>query len=348
MKTLFYSAKDFEQPYIDKANAHRHKILLIPQALSADTVFMANGYETISIFVNDDASTGIIEQLSDLGVKNIAIRATGYDNVDIEKANLLGIKVANVPEYSPNAIAEYTIALILALNRKLLLANEQVHKRNFTVGNLIGFDLNGKTVGIIGTGKIGSVVAKILHGFGCKLLGYDINEDKSLIEKYGLQYVGLEKLCQHSDIITLHTDLNEHTHYLIDREAINYMKNGVMLINTSRGGVINTIDLIEALENKKVSCVGLDVYEKERGIFFYNYAGKELKNVVLKKLLAMPNVLITPHQAFATVEALSEIASTTFYNLDCWYNNCASINELGKEEAEAKLFPLSNIDRADI
>ncbi len=328
MKTLFYSVKDFEKQYIINANADTHEISLIPEALSISTAYKAKGYEAISIFTGDDASTGVVKQLKQEGVKYIAVRATGYDNVDIHEAEQAEISVANVPGYSPHAIAEHAVGLMMALNRKLITANEQVHHKNFTVGNLVGFDLHGKTVGIIGTGKIGSVVAKILHGYGCNLLGYDINQDNKLIEKYGLKYVGLASLFNQSDIITIHTDLNKDTKYLIDKAAISNMKKGVMLINTSRGGVIKTVDLIEGLENKTIGNAGLDVYEKERGIFFFDHSNDELQDNMLKKLLSMSNVLITPHQAFATTNALTKIASTTFYNLDSWQQNIECANEL--------------------
>lgn len=328
MKTLFYSTKDFEKQYIIDANADTHEITLIPEALSITTAIKAKGFEAISIFTGDDASTEVIRQLKQQGVKYIAIRATGYDNVDIHEAERIGISVANVPAYSPHSIAEHAVGLMLALCRKLTIANEQAHHHNFTVGNLVGFDLHGKTVGIIGTGKIGSVVVKILHGFGCNMLGYDINHDNKLVEKYGLKYVSLTSLFNQSDIITIHTDLNKDTKYLINKTAISSMKKNVMLINTARGGIINTADLIEALENKTIGCAGLDVYEKERGLFFFDHSNDELQDEMLKKLLNMSNVLITPHQAFATTNALSKIASTTFYNLDSWQKNSECVNEL--------------------
>ena len=223
---------------------------------------------------------------------------------------------------------------MLALNRKLILTDKQVHHYNFTVGNLVGFDLHQKTLGIIGTGRTGSVVAKILHGFGCRLLGYDIKENKELSEKYNLEYVDLKTLCRSSDILTLHTPLNTATKYLINKEMLDEMKLGVMLINTARGAVINTEHVIEALENGKIGYLGMDVYEKEKGIFFYDYSKNKITDEMLKKLMSYPNVIITPHQAFATNEALSNIADTTFYNIDCWANNKNSDNELMCKEEE--------------
>ena len=328
MKTIIYSIKDFERSYLLNANKMNHELTLIEEPLISDTVALAKGHEAVVVFTGDDVSTTVVQKLHDAGVKYIAIRAVGYDNVDIKTANDLGIKCANVPEYSPYAIAEHAVALMLALNRKLVLADKQVHHHNFTVGNLVGFDLHQKTVGIVGTGKIGSVAAKILHGFGCNLLGYDIEEKKELKEKYNLKYVDLKTLCSSSDIITLNTPLNTATKYMINKDMLDIMKKGVMLINTARGAVINTEHVIEALDSGKIGYLGLDVYESEKGVFFYDHSKNKVKDELLKKLMSYPNVIITPHQAFATNEALSNIASTTFYNLDKWAQNLNSENEL--------------------
>ena len=329
MKILFYSTKDFEQPYIEAANGTREEVIFIKEALSLQTADKAKGFDVISIFAGDDASSNVLEELYKNGVKFIAIRAAGYDNVDIKKATELNIVVANVPEYSPYAIAEHAVALILALNRKIATVDKQVHNLNFTTSNLVGFDLNGKTVGIIGVGKIGGVFAKIMHGFGCcRLLGYDIKENKELKEKYGLEYVDLPVLCREANIISIHTGLTPQINYLLNRKLIGLMQRGAMLINTSHGGCVNTADVIDGLENGNIGYYGADVYENERGVFFYDHSGKELKDDILKKLLTMPNVLITPHQAFATQEAFTNIAATTFYNIDCWKKNQRSKNEL--------------------
>ena len=334
MKVIIYSIKDFERSYLVQANRMNHELTLVEEALNERTANLAQGHEAVSIFTGDDASTAVIEKLHIAGVKYIAVRAVGYDNVDLKKAKELEIAVANVPEYSPYSVAEHSVALILALNRKINLAHRQVHHHDFTVGKLVGFDLHGKTVGIIGTGKIGSVAAFILHGFGCNLLGYDIVESKELTEKYKLRYVDLTTLCRSSDIITLYTPLNTATKYLINQDIIGEMKQGVMLINTARGGVMNTQHVIEALESGKIGCLGTDVYEKEKGIFFYDYSKNRVQDEMLKKLMSFPNVIITPHQAFATHEALSNIADTTFYNLDCWAQHKLTENEVGKGTAE--------------
>lgn len=326
MKTIFYSTKDFELSYLQSANIKREHVLLIKEPLSLETAYKADGFDIVSIFTADDGSCKVLEVLHKYGVKHIAIRAAGYDNVDIKKASELGITVANVPEYSPYAIAEHAVGMLLALNRKIVKADSQVHHHDFTVGDLIGYDLHGKTVGIVGTGKIGSVFAKIMKGFGCKLLGYDVQKNKEL-EKYAIEYVPLDELCRASNVISIHTSLNPGTKYLINKKMIALMHD-VILINTSRGACVNTADIIEGLEAGNIRFYGADVYENEKGIFFNDHSGKDLKDEMLKKLLSMPNVLITPHQAFATNEALTNIAETTFYNISCWRNNTSSENEL--------------------
>lgn len=267
MKTLFFSTKNFEKPYLDKSGKDFHDLNFITEALTEETASKAAGYEAVSIFAGDDASAAVLNKLKEAGVGYIAIRAAGYDNTNIAEANKLNIRVANVPAYSPYAIAEHAVALILALNRKITLAKEQVSDYNFTTGNLVGFDLHRKTVGVIGTGTIGSIFAGIMHGFGCKLIGYDIVENPSLVKNYQLEYHTLETLCRESDIISIHTCLNESTHHMIKQKTISLMKPSVMIINTSRGGCVNTTDVIDAIENKKISFFGTDVYEKERGVF---------------------------------------------------------------------------------
>lgn len=332
MKILFYSIKDFEHPYLNAANSSRHVIQFHASPLSLETVFLSKGFDCVCVFTADDVSATVIEGLQQNGVKYIAVRAAGYDNIDLGKSTALGVKVANVPGYSPYAVAEHATALILALNRKLILADRQVHKHNFKLDRLIGFDLQGKTVGIIGTGRIGSVMTQIMHGFGCRLLAYDPCQLDGLRRRFQLEYTSLVRVCNEADIITIHCPLNNSTKSLIDKTLLTEMKKGVMLINTARGAVINTCDLIEFIENGTIGYYGMDVYEKEKGVFFYDYSDREMNDIQLQKLLAMPNVLITPHQAFATKEALANIAATTFYNIDCWALGRASENELVQDE----------------
>ena len=240
----------------------------------------------------------------------------------------MGIKVAHVPAYSPYAVAEHAVSLLLAINRNLIQSNLRVKQFNFDINNLIGFDLNKKTIGIIGTGNIGAVFVKIMHGFGCKLLAFDIEKNQRLIDDFNIEYVPLKTLCKESDIISLHVPLNTETYHLINKKVITLMKENVVLINTARGAVINTLDVITALENKTIAGLGMDVYEHERLVFFKDSSLDIPKDDLLIKLNAFPNVLITGHHAFLTEEALTNIAETTIYNLDCWGENSITENEL--------------------
>ena len=328
MKTLFYSTKLYEQSFLEKANTNKFEITFLKKPLCLQTAHLAKGYDIISIFTGDDACAEVLQSLHELDVKLITTRAAGHDNIDIEKANELGIAVANVPAYSPYAIAEHVVALIQALNRKIVIADKQVHQQNFTTDNLIGFDLHSKTIGIIGVGIIGSVLVKIMHGFGSKILCCDLIENALLKEKFGVEYVDKETLCASADIISIHTSSTPQTKHLINKKLIGLMKPGTMLINTGRGACVNTEDVIEGLQNGNIGYYGADVYENERGVFFCDLTGKEMKDDLLKKLLNMPNVLVTPHQAFATKQALTNIADTTFYNIDCAQSNTPCKNLL--------------------
>ena len=328
MKVLVYSSQDFIIPYIEKANKGIHKLTFIKENLSSESAMKALGYDAVSIFSQDKACYTTIEKLKDFGVKYITLRSAGYDNINLTAASKLNIKVANVPAYSPYAIAEHATSLLLALNRKLITSNQRVQQYNFDINNLIGFDLNNKTVGIIGTGKIGAVMAKIMDGFGCKLLGYDIEENNNLIEEFNLTYVTLQNLCREADIISLHVPLNSKTLQLINEDLISLMKEGVIIINTARGAVINTRHVINALKSGKIGALGLDVYENEKNIFFEDYSHDIPNDPILKTLNKMPNVLITGHHAFLTQEALTNIADTTIYNLDCWDKGKNTENEI--------------------
>jgi D-lactate dehydrogenase len=328
MKVTIFSVKEFEKQYLLSSNSSGHDIIFCNDALSVHTYEKASGSDAISIFANDDASSVVLDGLKEAGVKFIAIRAAGYDQVNIPYATEIGIKVANVPEYSPYAIAEHAIAMILSLNRKIVRADKKVKDYNFSLDDLIGFDMNGKTVGIIGMGRIGKIVARILHGFNCRILAYDINRDQEVIAKYNVEYCGLERLASLSDIITIHAPLNLQTKYMIKKDLIWKMKKGVMIINTGRGGIIKTIDLIEALKAGHIGSAGLDVYEHEKGLFFYDHSKELLQDELFARLLSFKNVLITGHQAFLTETALKNIADTTINNLDCWQKNLPSENEL--------------------
>lgn len=330
MKVLFYSMKDFERPYIEEANVKEHDLVMTGERLTADTAVLARDCEAVCIFTMDDASAPVLEKLARNGVRCLAVRAAGYDNVDMQSARQLNIKVANVPAYSPYAIAEHAVGMMLALNRKTVLAQKQVQQYNFSVHNLVGFDMHRKTVGIIGTGRTGAATAAILRGFGCRLLGYDISRNRDLAAQVGLQYTDLPTLCSEADIITIHANLNNRSKYLIDKERIAGMKKGVMLINTARGAIVNTTDVVDALDNGHIGYFGMDVYEHEQGIFFNDLRGRKMEDKLLCRLLRMPNVLVTPHQAFATREALANIAETTFYSLHCWARKQPSRYELAE------------------
>jgi len=328
MKIAIFSIHSFDKPFFEKIKNSNHELVYFQEQLSKETAYLAKDFDAIAIFTSDTVNVDVLQLLHSYGVKYIALRSAGYDHVDLSKAAELKIKVANVPEYSPFAIAEHTVAMILALNRKLIIADNRVKRHNFSLGGLTGFDLNGKTVGLIGTGKIGSVLAKILHGFGCNLLGYDKIEDGSLKSKYALQYATLDELCQQSDIISLNLSLNKDTKYMINEQQISLMKNGVMLINTARGGIVNTQSVLNALKSGKMGSFGMDVYENEKGVFFFDHSHSILQDDILALLATFSNVLITAHQAFLTNEALEGIVSTTLKNIDQWQNEGKSINDI--------------------
>jgi D-lactate dehydrogenase len=327
MKVAVFSIKAYEQPFLERSTRKPLKLTFMSDSLSVETVSKAKGFDAISVFTNDDLPAEVLEKLASYNIKHITTRAAGYDNVDLDSAKQLGIKIANVPEYSPYAIAEHAIAMILALNRKIVQADKNIKDYDFRLDRLIGFDLHGKTAGIIGSGKIGGIVLKILHGFGCNLLAYDPYPDAEL-QKIGVKYVELKELLNKSDIISVHSPLNPSTKHLIDREKIAQMKDGVMIINTSRGAVLKTVDIIEGLESKKIGYLGLDVYEFEKGLFFFDHRYDAPKDQLFSHLQSFKNVLITGHQAYLTQNALQNIADTTIDNLICWSSKKASPNEV--------------------
>lgn len=329
MKIAVFSLHNFEKDYLLRSNADRHELVLINAALSESTAPLAAGCQAVSIFTADDARAAVLIKLKELGVSHIAIRAAGFNQVDLKKAKELQIKVARVPAYSPYAIAEHTIAMILALNRKLMRAHHRVMDLNFSLDGLVGFDMNGKTVGVIGTGKIGSVFIQILRGFGCRVLAFDEYKNPTVESMSGVSYTDFNTLCEQSDIISLHVPLNDNTRYLINAETIARMKNGVMLINTSRGALIKTQDVIEALKTKKIGSLGIDVYEEEEGLFFVDHSDADiLEDDTISRLMTFKNVLITAHQAFLTETALTNIADTTIENLDHFSRGESSPNEI--------------------
>ena len=265
--------------------------------------------------MNDHADRACLENLASLGIKHVALRCAGFNNVDLEAAKVLKLSVTRVPAYSPYAVAEHAVALLLALNRKIPRANNRVRDLNFSLSGLVGFDLHGKTAGIFGTGRIGRVAAQILRGFGMRVLAYDPYPSPEWAKTYGVEYADPRIIARESEVISLHTPLTPETHHLIRRETLELMKPGGILINVSRGALIDTTALIEALKSGHLGGVGLDVYEEEEGLFFEDLSGKILQDDELARLLTFPNVLITAHQAFLTREALAEIARVTVTNL---------------------------------
>jgi D-lactate dehydrogenase len=275
---------------------------------------LAKGHEAVCIFVNDEANAEVLQELAAQGIRLIALRCAGFNNVDLEAAQKLGMKVVRVPAYSPHSVAEHTLALILTLNRKTHRAYNRVKEGNFALNGLMGFDLNGKTVGLIGLGKIGLVTAQILKGFGCRVLGYDIAK-RDEFDEIGIEFTDLDRLYVESDIVSLHCPLTPQTYHIINRESISKMKQGVMLINTSRGALVDTKSVIAALKSGHISYLGIDVYEEEADLFFEDLSDRVIQDDVFMRLLSFNNVLITGHQAFLTSNALESIAAVTLQNI---------------------------------
>lgn len=330
MKVAIFSTHQFEVNYLKNANKKLHELHFFEERLTVNTAVLAKGFVAVSIFTSDDASESVLRKLAKNGTRLLVLRSAGYNHVDLSAANNLGIMVVRVPEYSPFAVAEHTVALLLALNRKIIRANHRVRDLNFSLDGLIGFDLHGKTVGVIGTGKIGQALVKILHGFGCKILGYDITPNSQLITECKVAYTDLPTLLKKSDIISLHVPLTTETKYLINQKSIAQMKKGVMLLNTSRGGLVDTKAVIEGLKSQKVGYFGIDVYEEEEGLFFEDHSDGILKDDVIARLMTFPNVLITSHQAFLTDTALRNIAEITVANITCFEQGLTCVNSVSK------------------
>ena len=320
MNTAIFSAKKYDREFLNAANGARHELRFFEPHLNEETVSLAAGFEAVCVFVNDQMNAAVIATLESLGVRLIALRCAGYNNVDLSAAKKHGITVVRVPAYSPYAVAEHTIALMLALNRKLHRAYNRVREGNFALDGLVGFDMHGKIVGVIGTGQIGTVVAQILTGFGCPILAFDPFPNATC-RSLGVRYVELNQLFAESDIITVHCPLTPENKHLINGQALEKMKNGVMLINTSRGALLDTIVITEGLKSGRIGYLGLDVYEEEEDIFFEDRSGLILSDDVFARLLTFPNVIITGHQAFFTREALLNIAVTTIENITKFENN---------------------------
>lgn len=316
MKVAVFSTKPYDERFLREANQEfGHDLHFFETHLNENTVQVAAGFPAVCVFANDTLNRAVLKTLSCQGTRLVALRCAGYNNVDLAAARDFGITVVRVPSYSPYSVAEHTVGMILSLNRKYHKAYNRVREGNFTIDGLLGFDLHGKTVGVIGTGRIGEVVANILgKGFGCRVLAFDPSPCLAYEER-GVQYAELEDLYRASDIITLHCPLTSQTHHLIDEEAISMMKPGVMLVNTSRGAVIDTRAVIKGLKSGQIGALGLDVYEEETDIFFEDFSNTGISDDVFARLLTFPNVIITAHQAFFTKEALQNIAHTTLANI---------------------------------
>ena len=329
VKIAVFDTKSYVKRFFDQANeAFEYEIEYFEAPLKPSTCNLAQGFNVVCGFVNDDLRCETIQKLHELGVKLIALRCAGYNNVCLKEAAKLKVLVVNVPHYSPYAVAEHAVALMLALNRKIHIAYQRTRDNNFSLDGLLGFDMHGKTVGIIGLGGIGKEVAKILKGFGMRVLFYDKYPDEKFAKQHGLSLVDLHTLYKESDIITLHCPLTPPDVHMIKKESFAKMKDGVMIINTSRGALINAAELIDALKSRRVGACGLDVYEEESSIFFEDLSGTFISDDVLARLQTFPNVLITSHQAFFTKEALEAISKTTLQNIKEYCENKALTNEV--------------------
>lgn len=327
-KIAFFGAKPYDVASFDKVNEkYNYDIRYYKGHLNPNNVVLTQGVDAVCIFVNDTADATVIDAMVDNGVKLLALRCAGFNNVDL-KAAKGKLPVVRVPAYSPYAVAEYSLALMLSLNRKIHRAYWRTRDGNFSLNGLMGFDMHGKTIGIIGTGKIAKILIRMLKGFGMRILAYDLYPDLKFAEEEGFSYVSLDELYRESDIISLHCPLTDQTKYMINKDSISKMKDGVMIINTGRGQLINTNDLIEGLKEKKIAAAGLDVYEEEGEYFYEDKSDKIIDDDVLARLLSFNNVIVTSHQAFFTREALHNIAETTLQNIDDFRHHRPLVNEV--------------------
>lgn len=328
MKTAMFSTKSFDRRFFVACNQeYGHELTYLEPRLTRETAPLADGFPAVCAFVEDKLDRAVLEQLHAQGTALIALRSAGFNNVDLNAADELGLTVVRVPAYSPYAVAEHTVGLILTLNRKIHRAYYRVREGNFSLEGLLGFDMHGRTVGIVGTGAIGAVVARILNGFGCRLLAFDpfVNEE---CQSLGVRYVPLEEVLAEANIVTLHCPLTPDTQHLIGADAIGQMRRGVMLINASRGAVIDTAAVIEGLKSGQIGYLGIDVYEEEEDVFFRDLSDQVIQDDALARLLTFPNVIVTGHQGFFTEDALRNIANTTLSNLRDFEQGRSCPNEI--------------------
>ncbi|CAF1108640.1 unnamed protein product [Adineta steineri] len=331
-RILMYSTKEYDKLSFDTKlkdlkQPEKYEINYTHQHLSKDSVKQAKGYECICIFVNDDGSREVLEKLKQIGVKLIVLRCAGFNNVDLKAAEEFHIEIGYVPSYSPNAVAEHAVALVMALNRRLHRAYDRIRNGDFRLDGLVGFDMNGKTVGVLGTGRIGQFTIRIFRGFGCRVIAYDLykmkDEDRHAL---GFEYAELDDIYTQADIISIHLPLDHKTKHLINAQSIEKMKKGVILVNTARGGLIDTKALINALKSGHVAGAGLDVYENEHKYFFNDFSSTIIDDDILIQLISYPNVILTAHQAFLTQEALCSIAKVTFENIYTFFTTGKPLN----------------------
>lgn len=333
MKIVFFDSKDYDKKSFNEKNeAFGYEFVYYTGHLKEHSVMLTEGADAVCVFVNDVLNREVIEGLAKNNVKLIALRCAGFNNVDLKAAEEFGIKVVRVPAYSPYAVAEHTLALMMALNRKVPRATWRTRDGNFTLNGLLGFDMHGKTVGIIGTGRIAKILINILCGMGMNVLAYDLYPDEKFAKEKGIKYTDLDTLYTSSDIISLHCPLTDKTRHMINDEAIEKMKQGVMLINTSRGQLIQTSALVKGLKSKKIGHAGLDVYEEEAHYFFKDSSDRIMDDDMLARLLSFNNVIITSHQAFFTKEALDNISSTTMENIKDFFEDGKLVNEVKEQK----------------
>lgn len=328
MKLAVYSARQYDRKYIEQVNKdYGFELEFFDFLLNERTAKTAEGCDGVCIFVNDEGCRSVLQILADLGIKYIVLRCAGFNNVDVDAAKALGLKVVRVPAYSPEAVAEHTVGMMMSLNRHIHRAYQRTREANFSLEGLIGFNMHGRTAGIVGTGKIGLATLRILKGFGMRLLAFDPWPNAQVLE-LGAEYVDINTLFQQADVISLHCPLTPENHHLLNMSAFEQMKDGVMIINTSRGGLIDSQAAIDALKKRKIGALGMDVYENERDLFFEDKSNEVIQDDIFRRLSSCHNVLFTGHQAFLTADALTSIGETTLENLKQLINHQPCPNEL--------------------
>jgi len=326
-----FSAKSYERTLLDELNAgYRHELAYFDTLLGPGTVSLAAGFPVVSVVVNDVVDRDVLKQLAAGGTKLVATRSTGFNHIDLGAARELGVKVVRVVDYSPNSVAEFTVGLLLALNRKIPRAYNRTREGNFELDGLMGFDLVGRTVAVIGTGRIGIIFARIMAGFGCELLGFDVHRSPEF-EKLGGRYAEADEIVAEADVISLHCPLTPQTHHIVNARTLARVKRGALLINTSRGGLVDTEAVIEALKSGQLGGIAIDVYEQEASLFFKDLSSTVISDDVIQRLVSFPNVIVTGHQAFFTREALETILETTLRSI----SDCAAGRPLANEIAAA-------------